>query len=104
MQSNYSPGTMSPDMPMQQPMPEQGGMMSQPARSSHFNGMINTDEGMVEVVNGLAKIGEDTFYVSDDGQIVTTKEGQIVAVIQDGKAQKLTPEIAEQLRTSGLAQ
>tara|TARA_R110000782_G_C14660365_1_gene397783 strand:- start:357 stop:587 length:231 start_codon:yes stop_codon:yes gene_type:complete len=69
--------------------------------SARFNGTVNTDEGVVKVVEGYAVIGEDFFLVSNDGKVVTDKEGSVVAVVEKGKAQPLTPEIIDQLRRKG---
>jgi hypothetical protein len=74
------------------------------SKSTRFNGTVKTDEGSVKVVEGYAVIGDDFFLVSDDGKVVTDKEGGIVSVIENGKAQKLTPEIINQLRRKGYIQ
>ncbi len=71
------------------------------AKSERFNGTVQTDEGPVKVVEGYAVIGDDFFLVSNDGKVVTDKEGGIVSVIENGKAQKVTPEIINQLRRKG---
>jgi hypothetical protein len=68
------------------------------SKSGRFNGTVKTDEGSVKVVEG---VGDDFFLVSDDGKVVTDKEGGIVSVIENGKAQKVTPEIINQLRRKG---
>jgi len=72
-------------------------------RSPRFNGVVSTDEGDVKVTNGIGKIGGEAYYISDDGRLVVDKNGRIVAVVINGKAQKITPEIAEQLKSAGLA-
>jgi hypothetical protein len=69
--------------------------------TGRFNGTVNTDDGPVKVVEGYAVIGDDFFLVSNDGKVVTDKEGGIVSVIEKGKAQKITPEIINQLRRKG---
>lgn len=70
--------------------------------SPHFNGIIRTDEGDVKVVNGMGKIGGDTFYLSDDGLLVVDTKQRVVAVVINGKATQLTPELIEQLKAAGL--
>jgi hypothetical protein len=71
------------------------------SKSGRFNGTVKTDEGSVKVVEGYAVIGDDFFLVSNDGKVVTDKEGGIVSVIENGKAQPITPEIINQLRRKG---
>jgi len=74
------------------------------SKSGRFNGTVKTDEGPVTVLEGYAVIGDDFFLVSDDGKIVTDKTGGIVAVIENGNAQDVTPEIINQLRRRGYIQ
>ena len=69
--------------------------------SGRFNGTVQTDEGPVEVREGFAVIDGSLFMVSDDGVIVTDQKGNIVAVVSNGKAHELTPEIINQLRSRG---
>ena len=75
--------------------------MAQHPRTNRFNGVIQTDEGPITVKEGFAIIDKQVFMVSDDGVIVTDKDSQIVAVILNGKAMPLTPEIIKQLRSKG---
>ena len=75
--------------------------MTQKQKSKRFNGVVQTDEGPITVKEGFAIIGKDIFLVSDDGFIVTDKDGGIVAVISKGKAMPITPEIITQLRSKG---
>ena len=75
--------------------------MAQHPRTNRFNGVIQTDEGPVTVKEGFAVIDKELFLVSDDGVIVTNKDGGIVAVVSNGKAMPITPEIIEQLRSKG---
>ena len=69
--------------------------------AKRFNGTIQTDEGPVTVHAGFARIGNEVYMVSDDGVVVTDKNGNIVAVISDGRAQAITPEVVNQLRSKG---
>lgn len=69
--------------------------------AKRFNGVIQTDEGPVTVHGGFAIIDKEVYMVSDDGVVVTDKEGIIVAVISGGRAHELTPEIINQLRSKG---
>lgn len=66
-----------------------------------FNGVIQTDEGPVTVKNGFAVIDGQLYMISDDGVVVTDKDGKVVAVVINKKAMPLTPEIVNQLRTAG---
>ena len=68
----------------------------------HFNGIIKTDEGDVKVVNGVGKIGGETYHISDDGLLVVDLKQHVVAVVINGKATQLTPELIEQLKSAGL--
>lgn len=68
----------------------------------HFNGIIKTDEGDVKVVNGMGKIGGETYYISDDGLLVVDAKQRVVAVVINGKATPLTPELIDQLKAAGL--
>ena len=69
--------------------------------SGRFSGVIQTDEGPVTVKNGFAVIDGELYMISDDGVVVTDKSGQIVAVVSNGKAHELTPEIINQLKANG---
>jgi hypothetical protein len=81
-----------------------GGAPQDPGAEGRFNGVVQTDEGNVQVQNGVAQIGGDVYFVSDDGTLVVDKNQKLVAVIQNGKAMPVTPEIADQLKQSGIAQ
>ena len=69
--------------------------------AGRFNGVVQTDEGPITVRNGFAVIDGALFMISDDGVVVTNQAGEIVAVVSNGKAHKLTPEIINQLRLKG---
>lgn len=71
---------------------------------AHFNGIVESAEGPIKVVNGVAQAGGETFFVSDDGSLVVNGNRQIVAVIVDNKVQELTPEIIDQLQSSGMVE
>lgn len=73
-----------------------------PNQASRFNGTIQSDEGPIQVVNGIAKVGGDVFFVSDDGKLAVDKNQNVVGVIINNKVQQITPEIEDQLRQSGL--
>ena len=95
---------MAAPQEMPQEMP-QGGMMQgaeDPNKASRFNGVIQSDEGPIEVRDGIAQVGGDVYFVSDDGMIVVDKNQNIVGVIRNGKVQQVTPEIADQLKQQGL--
>ncbi len=66
-----------------------------------FNGVIQTDEGPVTVKDGFAVIDGELYMVSDDGVLVTDKNGKVVSVVINKKAMPLTPEIINQLRAAG---
>lgn len=72
--------------------------------AGRFNGSIKTDEGVIEVKGGFGVIDGELYMISDDGVVVTDKNGNIVAVVVNGKASKLTPEIINQLRRKGYIQ
>lgn len=72
-----------------------------PTSSKRFSGTVQTDEGPITVKEGFAVIDGKLFMVSDDGVVVTDEKGHVVAVISNGKAYPLTPEIVNQLRSRG---
>jgi hypothetical protein len=96
------------DTPMQgmmQPVPNQVAYtpMEQLEQLSgtRFNGVVQSDEGPIVVRNGIAQVGGDVYFVSDDGMLVGDKNGGLVAVIIDGKVIEPTKEIIDQLRQMG---
>jgi hypothetical protein len=76
------------------------GQAEQPA-GTRFNGVVQSDEGQIVVRNGIAQVGGDVYFVSDDGMLVGDKNGGLVAVIIDGKVIEPTKEIIDQLRQMG---
>jgi hypothetical protein len=79
-----------------------GMMGGTPQEHQGFNGVVQTDEGPVQVQNGKANVQGNTLIVSDDGTLVTTDKGHLVAVVQNGKAVAPTPEILDQLKQKGI--
>ena len=84
------------------------GMLDQPQKqvedpglAGRFNGTVQSDDGPIEVKNGIAVVDKTAYFVSDDGRIVADKNGGIVAVIIDGKVVEPTPEIIDQLKQEG---
>ena len=71
------------------------------SKSGRFNGTIKADSGPVKVVEGYAIMDGDFFLVSDDGKVITDKEGNIEAVVENGTAMPLTPEVINELRRKG---
>jgi len=69
--------------------------------SGRFNGVVQSDDGPITVKNGFAIIDGELFMVSDDGVVVTDKDGKIIGVISNGRVKQLTPEIVNQLRSKG---
>jgi len=67
-----------------------------------FNGTVQSDEGPIDVKDGVANVGGETYYVSDDGQYVVDASKNLVAVIQNGKVVEITPEILDQLKQQGV--
>ena len=66
-----------------------------------FNGTVQSDDGPIEVQNGFAVVDGQLFMVSDDGVVITDKEGRIVGVIVKNYVKELTPELINQLRKKG---
>lgn len=100
---------MMEQMTAPQEMPMQGGMMEgaapvDPQQSQRFNGVVQTDEGPIEVKNGVANVDGQQIYVSDDGKYAVNVRGNIIAIIQNGKAMPVTPEIIDQLKQAGVVQ
>lgn len=69
--------------------------------AGRFNGVVQSDEGPITIKNGFAIIDKELYMVSDDGTIVTNKDGNIIAVISNGRVKPITPEIVNQLRARG---
>lgn len=70
-------------------------------QSGRFNGVIQTEDGPIEVKNGYAFVDREMILVSDDGVVATDRAGNIIAAIRNGRAVPLTPEIVNQLRQKG---
>jgi hypothetical protein len=79
----------------------QSEQITDPGLAGRFNGVVQSDEGPIEVKNGIAVVGRMAYFVSDDGSLVGDKDGQLVAVILDGKVIEPTQEIIDQLRAEG---
>lgn len=92
---------MMEQMTAPQEMPMQGGMMEGAALKG-FNGVVQSDEGPIKVVNGKASIGGQDYIVSDDGRLVVDLKGNLVSIIVNNKAMPITPEIEDQLRQEGI--
>ena len=69
--------------------------------SGRFNGVLQSDNGPIKVTNGVAVIENMAYFVSDDGTLAADKDGNLVAVIIDGKVVEPTPEIIDQLKQEG---
>jgi hypothetical protein len=89
-------------------MPPDAGMLDSGApapvdkdQAKRFNGTVQSDQGPIEVVNGIAVVDKMAYFVSDDGSIVADKDGNLIAVIVDGKVVEPTPEIIDQLKQEG---
>lgn len=75
------------EIPQEQPAPEQGmmgGTTSQDPALSHgkFNGQVMLDGSPVTVQAGVAQVGDQSYIVSDDGQLVLDSKGQLVGHIE----------------------
>ncbi len=82
------------------------GMIEQmdPDSGSRYNGTVQTDEGDIEVRNGVAVVGKEMYFVDNSGRLVADGEGNLVGVIQDGKVSEVTPEILDQLKAEGMVE
>ena len=69
--------------------------------AGRFNGTLQSDDGPIQVTNGVAVIENTAYFVSDDGTLAADKDGNLVAVIIDGKVVEPTPEIIDQLKQEG---
>ena len=72
-----------------------------PGAHNRWNGTVESDQGPITVKNGIAQVGNDVYFVSDDGLLVGDKDGGLVAVIINGKVTEPTEEILDQLRQAG---
>lgn len=79
-------------------------MSGEPNKSQHFNGVASYGDRKFTIKNGIANVDGDTFYVSDDGGLVTNANREVVAIIQNGKVIELTQEIADQLTEAGVVE
>jgi len=73
-----------------------------PKHESRFNGTVDSDDGPIKVKQGIATVDGQMFFVSDDGQYVADNQGNLVAIIQNGKVMEVTPEIMDQLTQQGI--
>ena len=71
------------------------------SESGRFNGVLQSDNGPIKVTNGVAVIENTAYFVSDDGTLAADKDGNLVAVIINGKVVEPTPEIIDQLKQEG---
>jgi len=73
-----------------------------PKHETRFNGTVDSDDGPIKVKQGIATVGNEMYFVSDDGQYVADNQGNLVAIIQNGKVMEVTPEIMDQLKQQGV--
>jgi hypothetical protein len=69
--------------------------------AGRFSGTVESDDGPIVVKNGFAVVDGELFMVSDDGVVITNKDGGIIGIISNGRVKQLTPEIVDQLRRRG---
>jgi hypothetical protein len=69
--------------------------------AGRFSGTVQSDDGPIVVQNGFAVVDGELFMVSDDGFVITNKDGNIVGVVANGRVKQLTPELVSQLRKRG---
>jgi len=69
--------------------------------AGRFNGTVQSDDGPIEVRGGFAVVDGELFMVSDDGVVITNKDGNIIGVIVNNQVKELTPELVNQLRKRG---
>jgi hypothetical protein len=82
-------GMMDQMPPQAAPAPQQGMMGGAPEQSqdpalSHgkFNGQVMVDGKPVTVQAGVAQVGNESYIVSDDGQLVLDSKGHLVGHIE----------------------
>lgn len=69
--------------------------------AGRFHGTVQSDDGPIVVKNGFAVVDGQLFMVSDDGVVITDKDGKIIGAIVNGRVKQLTPEIINQLKRRG---
>lgn len=64
------------------------GLMGLPAPALGYDGVVRTPVGPARVVDGVMRMGEKYFNVSEDGQ-VADEQGKPVAQVVNGQLQPL---------------
>lgn len=59
-------------------------------------------EQPIEVVDGIAKYDGQTYYVSNDGEMIIDKDRRLVGYISNGKFVPNSPEYTQKLRDAGM--
>lgn len=73
-----------------------------PQPQEGYNGIVTVAGENVSVKNGIAQYGGDTYYVSNDGDIVAEANRNIVGYIKDGEFKPLDNEHITLLKSKGM--
>ena len=103
-----TPGAVLPDPNMQSGhMPASQGALAPDAMTPEggnqgYNGTVIAFGKPVEVVNGVADIVGDAYFVSEDGSVVMDQERNIVGSVQNGEFVVIDEDYLRQLQEDGL--
>lgn len=93
-------GQLTPEQAPVQPTAEQA---PQKPQSGGYNGTIMLDGEAFQVKGGIIDDDDgETFYVSDNGEMIVDGERNIVGYVKDGQAYPLDDEHIEVLREMGV--
>ena len=93
-------GQMTPEQAPVQPPAEQAPAAPQ---SGGYNGTVTYEGEQIQVKGGVLQDEDgETFYVSNDGEMVVDNERNIVGYVKDGEILPLDDEHLEVLREMGV--
>lgn len=86
---------------------QSAGMLStpapaQPQQQGAYNGTVDVMGEPVEVVNGVAEVEGEKYFVSNNGKIVINSKHQVFGYIEDGVFKPLDRQHYEMLKAEGL--
>ena len=96
-------GMMGQMTPEQAPVQPSAAQPEQPPKSGGYNGTIMLDGEAFQVKGGIIEDEDgETFYVSDNGEMIVDGDRNIVGYVKDGQAYPLDDEHLEVLREMGV--
>lgn len=74
---------------------------AQPQQQGAYNGTVDVMGEPVEVVNGVAEVEGEKYFVSIDGDMVANIKGQLIGYVEEGKFKPNDAEHLDELRQKG---